>query len=701
MLDRQTFQQLTDTIRESLVEGHLNNALSLLSNILDIQKSPNLKREASNIQADYDRLLHYMAEGSVDTQRDILYNRFILKAFRILQNIRYNYHIDNEKDYFAFMARTIRPIWKEQFDISTTQLKSPLTFDQQDYLFDLIWLSAQLNTNEERQLRLFLIATDSRLRCYLLNALTISSLHFFDAAKLRLLLEYAVANETDENGQVCANATVGVIVCCILYAPIIPLFPQIYNSIQKLLQTSSFIGAATQVQHIFCLYQEVERFRQKMEQEIFPTLIKASQEQIRFGFNVEDEQTFLSPETELRLSKEERKKISESAQEMFQMFQEGVDINLHTFVALKGFHFFHRLCHWVAPFDEKRPGIVPHPLLRKMQLCDSDMYSIALLAEKIPEKQRNEMEQMIKEKVGEEDGHVQPVNLSPYRNIIQCLFRLLRRSPWSAMWPDVFALPPFIDNPILGPTLSKSPTYIHDISQTLYRHKQFEQAEKHFKHLLQIEGSHCELLCKIAYCHEQQKQYAKAIRYLQEALMLEPDNMQALYHIQSCHGHLSQYKQQLEYLLQLEKKTPDEPRILTDTGLCLMQLQRWEEAQKRFYKMEYKNLRVVPSKRAIAWCALQSQDYPLAERYYKNIMEETPTQSRWDDYLNIAHTYWLQGNMSLAVSHYIEYAHRYMHAHPDHTDALSPFLTDSDMLQKHGKSLSDIRLMHDLISQRL
>ncbi|MBR1789702.1 MAG: tetratricopeptide repeat protein [Bacteroidaceae bacterium] len=699
MLDKDTFRQLADSVESELIGGHLHGALTLLVNLLTTYPVPGLKREVNTIQTDYEQLLHYMTQGFDDPSRESQHTRFIQKAYRALQNLRHTYLTDNEHDVYSTTARLLKNIWKEQFDTSMTLPNGAPTFDEQDQLFDLIWVSAQLNSNEERQLRLYLVGVDANVRCYMLSALSLSLLHYFDAAKMRLLMEYATAEEERE----CARAVVGICIASQFHSAALTLYPKIHETLQQMTQSKDFIGQLTHIQHHFCLYRESERLQKKMEHEILPALIKASQERAKLGFEEETEVNLSDPESGLNLSKDTRKKINESAKEMFQMFQEGVDLNLPTFTALKMFPFFRRVCHWLAPFDGSRPEAATTPMLRKIQpnLCDSDRYSLSLLTTKMPQAQRSAMDNMLKEHtedIEENTKETQPMNAC--QNVLQCLYRLLRRSPWQTLWPDVFAQGMlFVNHPVFGATLRKSPEFLHTTGITLLRHDRYEEAELHLKLFSEAAGANSELLGQIAYCQGRQGQFSKAINTLRQALILDSDNPQLLFQLQFCYARTGRYEQQLECLLQLEKSHPDEPKVLTETGLCLMQLQRWEEAQKRFYKMEFKGQRVIPSVRAIAWCALRMGEYDVAERNYDRLLVDPAV--KWEDFLNAAHIKWLQGQVKLALPLYHEYARRYATANPDAKDILTPFLSDVPVLREQGKSASDIHIMYDLIAREL
>ena len=695
MLDKQTFQQLTEGAEADLVNGYLYGALTMLSNIHDALQFPALAEEVSGMKADYNRLLHDLEEGTEDSSREEQYRLLTERTYRTLQDTRRAYRLSSQRDVYTTAASLYDGVWQVALKGNMERLAVKSNAEAEDELFEIIWTSPQINATQEEELRRFLAGTENALlRSYLLSALTLAQLHYFDAAKTRLLLEYCLSDTDDDR----ARAVVGVVMVCHLHGNVLSLFPQLRADLLKLAESQRFVKELVLIQHQFVLYQVSKRLQAKLERDILPTLIKATQQRAKLGFD-EAEIDLNDPDSGLNLSKSARKKIADSMKEMVKMSEEGMDVNLHTFMGLKGFPFFKRPPHWLLPFDATRPGVEHVPFINALRLCDSDKYSLSFLAANIPAEQREQMQNMFEART---EGMEAQGNLHVYQNTIQCLYRCLKCSPWHSLWPDVFsAQMQLIHNPVFGEVLRKSPDFLHPIGVAYLRHGQYEQAEYHLRLYSELTGATCELLCQLGFCEQQIKQYQKAINHFLQALLLEEGNPRILFHLQFCYAQLGQHDKQLQYLLQMEKLTPDDMRVSTETGLCLMQLERWSEAQKRFYQMEFKGQRVLPSLRAIAWCALRMKDYGTAKRYYTRILVEETVSAKWEDYLNAAHVEWLQGNVVEAVRLYREYAHRFVIANPEAKDALAPFNQDAPILQEQGKSVNEISLMHDLIARDL
>lgn len=700
-IDEATFSQLAEHVEEELASGHLSCALSILTNLLemltDIPGCGKAREEVESATANYQRLLHYMAEGTTDPQRHSVQVSLMQKMLRLLQDIRRAYLISKRQN-----AYTATAVFMEQHHESSNLqdlLQNANIFEDhtlQDFLFDTIWTAPQLSSAEENELNLFLFTAPVSVQCYVMSALTMALLHYFDPVKFRILLAHI--NPTRQ--EVSVRAMVGICIITQIQARQLLLYPQLADETISTMQQPGKLEELALIQNYIYLYQESERLQQRFEKEIIPTLIKVTQQRQKLGFD-EMEIDLTDPESTPNINRETRRMLNNSMQEMARLFHEGMDINLHTFTSLKGFAFFHKVGHWLAPYDKSRPEARESELISQLPLCDSDKYSVSALFSHISDSQREEMKQHM-ESHAELFAMHEKKTRSEYKNVIQCLYRLLKRSPWTSLWPEVFTPDIlFIHNPLLHKLITSSPQFLNKTGNMLLRYKNYEEAEHHLSLYAQKAESDSTLLMQLGFCMQQMGKFPGAIRFYQQARMLEPDNQMIAYRLQYCYAQTGRYQEQLECLLQLEEKEPEDAKILTEVGLCLIQLEKWEEAERRFYKLEFKGKRVIPSIRAIAWCSLNRGEYETAKNLYLRILNERPAEATWEDYLNIGHTVWLLGDVPAAIAFYAEYAHRYLTELPEAKDALLPYTEDNNLLLSKGLTQGDINLMYDLISGQL
>ncbi|MCD7721957.1 MAG: hypothetical protein LUI09_06970, partial [Prevotellaceae bacterium] len=620
MTDDKAFQQMAAEAKDCLAKGRLRDALILLSSLTIDAGDTKLSDRRTAISDDYERMLRFLRLNGKDDTRAEQHLRLMQKTIALLQDTRREFRLRHSDDIYC---RT----WRQcQSNTSTVD------FTEADRTFNIIWTAPQLTDEAKDFITSQLQNQDSDDAPYYLSALTLSLLEYFDAAKLEILLHYCASPDVELR----SRSLVGACVCSQLHSS----FLQFYPTLLEMYRTLNLNAEIALVQHNFCIYQEGARIHKKFKEEILPNLRKAQEQRRKLGFeaeelDLEDADNILDSRTKSRLQK--------SFKEMAALFVDGVDINLETFGTLKKFPFFAEPCHWLRPFSTKLVGDTMGAIIQSLHLCDADKYSFCLFFNSMPDSKAANMKQQLAE--GLREPHRKPSKRSPedaYQNVIQCLSRLLRRSPWSSGWPAVFSPKLlFVNSPALKSSLASDGNYLHRTAETLLRYGHYTDAKTHLELLLKLEGSTAGLLAALATCEEKEGNAFKAASLLRQALLLDPQNKKLLHRLQACLAMAGQHEAQLDCLLQLESLDPEDERTLVDCGMCLMQLERWKEAQQRFFKLELSGKRVIPSTRAVAWCALQLGDLPTAHRYYHWLVEENPQGACWEDCLNCAHTEWL------------------------------------------------------------
>ena len=694
--DKDTFEQLASSVEDELSQAHLHAALNILSNMIGHvafhSRESALSDQLQQTTEDYNRLLHYMAQGVEDPFREALQRRLIKKTFAILQDLRRSYDLQTQSNIYVATAREYWDKWERERFTPLLQRNFEGNFEAQDHLFNIIWTSPQLTPTEENELELLFLRTGLLVRCYIVSALTLANVHYFDAAKMRLLEKRA----HEDNPLEKSRALLGIVLATHCHAKAFSIYSSLHLQLKELVrQSTSEIGM---LQRFVCLYVESERMHEKMETEILPALIKVSQQRHKMGFD--DMEINLNDEDQVpNISRKTKKKIAEGIMEMARLSQEGMDINLPAFSALKKFSFFNAVGHWLAPFTDARPEIPEIGHFKYMPFCDSDKYSVALLHSMMPAEQREGLNKMVKSHLeGMEPNEVKLQK--EIQNVIQCLYRLFKRSPWVSTWPDIFSMDfLLINNGILGPILLADDGFLYETGLMLLRNNHFKEAEHHLNLYAEHRGTDFDLLMQMGVCAQEQGNYRKAATRFQQAHLLKPQMPNALYRLQYCHSKLGQYRAQLDALLELEHLLPEDSKITTEIGLCFIQLEKWDEAQNRFYKLEVQEKNLVPSMRAIAWCHLRMHQYAEAEKYYQRIIDLYPTNVTWEDRLNAGHVAWAMGDIRKALSRYIDYVHHYATKQPEETNLLRPFEEDQSLLMEMGFSKERIGLMHDMISQ--
>lgn len=129
-----------------------------------------------------------------------------------------------------------------------------------------------------------------------------------------------------------------------------------------------------------------------------------------------------------------------------------------------------------------------------------------------------------------------------------------------------------------------------------------------------------------------------------------------------------------------------------NAGNCLLEMGKPKEALSHFYHADYIKPDKPSTLKAIAWGELQAGDHQKSKEYYKKITNlPEATQS---DFINAGHAHYLSGDMKKGVEHYVKSIGRPGGSVEGFEKEM---LSDMEMLQKNGKTESEIRMIIDKV----
>ncbi len=660
MMDDKTFMRLSVEAKEALTKGHLGDALPPLAAITGIVGNGALNEECETIRGDYDRLLRFTLTNGNDDTRPDQHLRLIRKAIGLLQNALRLHRLHRRDDIYSKTWRRYPAHWDDGAEAALDALGGLPIRKAADGVFNLIWTSPQLTADDEDMVTRLIAEAEPLAAAYYVSALGLSLLEYFDNRKLRLLLSLCHS----ENAETRARALTGACIASQLHGAYICYYPRLAAAFGELCHNAEI----HLIQRDICLSHATERIHKRMR------------EQMGGGGR--------------------GTMIEKSMRKVTEMLVDGVDLNLEAFAGLKRFPFFGEPCHWLMPFDERHAKREIRNFLRGVRLCDSDKFSICQLLDSLTDERGEELLSHLK---GMSDN-MPPIDpdgrdiIQTYHNVVQCLSRCLKLSPWTAEWPTVFSHSfLFIDNPALSPCLAADNTYLRKTGEALLKYELYDEAKRHFALLAKRTEGTAKLFRNLAFCEEKEGDLQEATNHYRKALLLSPGNKTLLNRLQACLARQGLHEERLDCLTELESGFPDNEKVTMECGLCLMRLGRWKEAQQRFFKLELGEKPDPMVSRALAWCALQTRDLKLAHNRYQRLAQEEGSK-QWEDCLNLAHTLWLEGDCTEALKHYRRYAKLYAASERDASDTLKPFDADADMLRRLGVSQSDVCLIRDIIS---
>lgn len=737
-MDKNSFELLRKDALKELTNSHLQDALTCIRGILFPTNNPELNYEWESIQKDYEMMLGFMQQGGNDTQRAAIFRNLLNRSFSLLDMGVRSFRLQNEKDLYTDTLRRVHEK-EESFGLlaektlglqeKLTEVCNPNTFKDKeaiiaegrnilyglyDSIFEHIWTAPMLKSDTAEEWKAFMDKLDEDTLPMFVSALMLSLQSYFDPQKFKLLLHIC----RTEHIKVRARALTAIVWIYIQYEYRFDHLPDLCEGIALLSSEPHIHSELVLLQKQLLLSLETDKAKKKLQDEILPDIMKKhNYQRNKMGLENMEEELSKALSGEPNAGWEHLrgdKKLADNMKEIIEMGKEGVDINIGTFSALKGFPFFRNISHWFVPFDKNRPevkdilpdGITTNPVRMIMEagnFCDSDKYSLCIMLRQIMPSQRETImtqigsqmdgqEELVK---GTEDKSHQMETV--YRNYLHDLYRFYKLYPQKSQFEDPFKADLLYTRHTRLGNLFKSTDYLTDMASFLIKRECYQDAVAYIEEVLKEKTATADMLQKLAFCHQRLDNPGKAVYYYQQADLLDPDNEWILKQMYLCYSASGKYELELSCLKRLETINPEDTRLIAETGLCLMQLQRYEEAANRFYELEYKEARVLSSWRAIAWCNFKMNKLEQAYKYYQKVLNHE--KASWEDHLNAGHTAWCMNNIPTAVEHYRTYVRLYMSkAQPQKKlSPLSPFDEDRKELTEHGIPPLDITLMRDII----
>ncbi len=640
MTDERAMLQMAAEAKAAIVEGHISDALSLLRVLATEVGDELLIDYAELISEDYDRLLACMSDGIDDPERAKQYERVIHLSVTVVQDIRRAHRLARRNDGYTTTARSLDPT----LDAETADA---------DELFNLYWTSSQLTGAQLSVAKELIDALPPARQAYALSALTLALFEYFDPRRLVLLVRYSQC----EDPLVRSRAMVGLCLSIHIHADLVSLYPDIVRNFHELGRNNE----VALVQHLLVLSGEAERLHNRIERNTPP-------------------------------DEEQMKRLA-------QLLQEGVDVNLDAFVALKRFPFFRTPGHWLKPYEAQSDDDV----VARFSLCDSDKHSLRLF-----------LDTMANEGEGEQTTNIltglplsEPVDEHmatqfAFVSVVQSLYRLLERSRWKHEWRPVFQpLMVFVDSPLHRSKVGADVRYLRSIASAMMKYRHFDEAKRHLRPILRLDASERgDVWDRIATCERRMGRREEAAAALRKAIAYKPDAQRLRQRLARLLGELGRTSDELSELTELERLAPGDPDTLYATGLCLMKQGQWAEAKQRFYQLEATDQRVEDAVRALAWCELKEGNLSQAHMHYHRLLGEMHS-TEWEDRLNLGHVLWLEGDPSAALAEYVPALRKRLEQVRIARDPLAPFDNDGRTLAKLGKEPADVCIMHDLIQRQL
>lgn len=735
-MNEKTINEQYAFIGTLLEKKRLKEALTQLESFLWQCPDWELRTRMEQLQTSYNYMLGYMRQGVNDPERWNVYRKLMADTWAIADQSRLlmldtasskYYHearrTPRSEDLAAYDLKMLLHIL-ESFndDLAVSGLFSDEKMDivlrrHEDtlkFMFMQVWTNSAWTSQEEENAQMML-ASEQLLAddlCLFISAVTLSLMECFDLRKITWLLNAYRHSNVNIN----QRALVGVLMIFHIYRHRLSLYPELNKRVDLMGEMPSFKSDIARIYRQMLLCQETEKIDRKMREEIIPEMLKnvSSMRNMRFGLEEnEEENDEVNPDWADAF---EQSGLGDKLREMSELQQEGADVYMSTFAALKNYPFFREVSNWFYPFSKQHSDVLK--VLRaqegnsKNSLLDlilqtgffsnSDKYSLFFTIQQLPKSQQNMMlsqlgEQQVAELTEKTNAEtMQKFNERPgtvSNQYLHDLYRFFKLSVRKQEFRDIFKEKLNLHNiPILDNVLYWE-EILRPTADFYLKKARWEEAIEIYEELedfgaFDIDGA--EYYQKLGYALQKKKKYGKAIDAYIKADTLKPDNIWNNQHLASCYRLSHNYQAAITYYKKVEESLPEDSTVIFHLGSCLAELGQHEEALNYFFKLDFIENNCVKAWRGIGWCSFIVLKYEQAMKYYEKIIEKKPLAI---DYMNAGHVAWVMGNTQKAATLYS----KAIAMSESREQFLAMFRKDEEPLLKQGIEEEDIPLMLDLL----
>lgn len=717
----------------------LGMAITQLENYLLTRPQPRIMEQLMLLKSDYGLMTNYWLDGFSDPQRDRLYDQLLKRMYVLTTDAA----ISNYQRKNTFVEGVYNRVRSERKNWSVSGLKSDLetyvtemavlelepehTRQQKQLticqeherlmarLFDYIWTSRSWRDDVATAFTDMLLTPtiDSTDQQLLVSAITVASLNFFDFNKFRLLTK-VYTQAADE--RVRQRALIGWVLS--LDADAASLYSEVHETVKAITADERCCDelAELQMQLIYCL--NTERDTRKIQNEIMPELLKNNQFRVtQHGIEEVEDDTMddvLHPE----LSEQRMEKLEENIHKMMNMQRQGADIYFGGFSQMKRFPFFQTVSNWFLPYYQQHSEVSAvmkqgrgraflKKLMQHSPFCDSDKYSFVLgfnaAIDRIPDSLLSMLDRGEAAMVGTEVAAEELLSPAFFRrSYLQGLYRFYKVYSMRNMFVS-----PFEDSPLPRYVFAANPIF----RDTAFEHRfnalvSFFISKKTYEAaLLTLQNYRQELRDAQFYLyngqvlmrtHGENNAGLTAVDSFRQLLALAPDNERGWTGYARALFNEGNYADAAHYYELLLQRHESNRSYMLNMAICLTYLKQYDEALKVLYKLNYEDADDATVNRVLAWTLAGAGKYEQADTIYQQLLNSGSDPAA-DDLLNYAYCCWFSGQKRQALAFF----ERYRTAVGDF-DASEAFLaTEATLLDEHGISATEIRLMIDALATRV
>ena len=686
-MDKAEISKLRNKIFEHLDNRQLALALKHLRTMVDGTTQWDMKEAFNRLDTSYGYLLQYLSQGVSDPQRDTILSQIFAEAYELTdktvialaaeQSTHLFYQRHQEYSHRSleamlteYKAEHSKSALINPDDINTTVsiniLKRCEAFESD--IFNKVWSSFPIENADIDVLASALRDNElpSHLKSLILSALMLGLTKFFDAPKLKLLIDSYTFIDDDEPK---LRALINAVIILYLYRNRINYYSDLLSSLDEIQKLSSFTSDMQLIFTRLIHSRNTDNISRKMREGIMPELQKMSPDLFnkikgKSPGTINIDEIEENPQWQEWLDKSG---ITKKLEEFNEIQLEGGDVFISTFSKLKSYPFFNTLSNWFLPYHDNCSAVTTafggkkHPLTALFKvmpiLCDSDKYSMLLSIASAPESQRNMMfsqfeaqREQFQDLQSEEAQSVIKMRDIIVNRYIQDLYRFFklysRRREFKSIFDTSINL---TEVDCLKEYLSDTPT-LSVIAEFYFKNGFYNDAISFYRRMVANHDANPHVYQKIAYAYQSLGKYREALKNYSRYELVDSSDAWNTRQMAQCYRSLREIDKAIECYNRALEMSPQSVNLCLNLGHCYLDKGDYDNALHQYYKADFMPKAKHRAWRPIAWCSFLTGKHEQAVNYYEKIInDDTPTSQ---DYLNYGHLLQSMGRIAEAIEKY-------------------------------------------------
>ena len=686
-MDKAEISKLRNKIFEHLDNRQLALALKHLRTMVDGTTQWDMKEAFNRLDTSYGYLLQYLSQGVSDPQRDTILSQIFAEAYELTDKTVIALAAEQSTHLFylrhqEYSGRSLEAMLTEYKaehsksalinpdDINTTVSINILKRCEaiESDIFNKVWSSFPIENADIGVLASALRDNElpSHLKSLILSALMLGLTKFFDAPKLKLLIDSYTFIDDDEPK---LRALINAVIILYLYRNRINYYSDLLSSLDEIQKLPSFTSDMQLIFTRLIHSRNTDNISRKMREGIMPELQKMSPDLFnkikgKSPGTINIDEIEENPQWQEWLDKSG---ITKKLEEFNEIQLEGGDVFISTFSKLKSYPFFNTLSNWFLPYHDNCSAVTTafggkkHPLTALFKvmpiLCDSDKYSMLLSIASAPESQRNMMfsqfeaqREQFQDLQSEEAQSVIKMRDIIVNRYIQDLYRFFklysRRREFKSIFDTSINL---TEVDCLKEYLSDTPT-LSVIAEFYFKNGFYNDAITFYRRMVANHDANPHVYQKIAYAYQSLGKYREALKNYSRYELVDSSDAWNTRQMAQCYRSLREIDKAIECYNRALEMSPQSVNLCLNLGHCYLDKGDYDNALHQYYKADFMPKAKHRAWRPIAWCSFLTGKHEQAVNYYEKIInDDTPTSQ---DYLNYGHLLQSMGRIAEAIEKY-------------------------------------------------